>query len=99
MKIKLHVFYIIIACAIAIWAIWHSRSFEDMPLYAFDFPAPSVQATRRQTGSKGKLPPPEATEMNPRDMPKGTRIWLYVRHSPGDNQGYEAQDDGANRDD
>jgi DNA invertase Pin-like site-specific DNA recombinase len=31
-------------------------------------------------------------EMDPRKMPLGTKIWIYLRHSPGDNQTIESQE-------
>jgi hypothetical protein len=31
-------------------------------------------------------------DMDPRRMPLGTRVWIYLRHSPGDNQTLESQE-------
>lgn len=31
-------------------------------------------------------------ELDPRDMPPGTKVWIYLRHSPGDNQTLESQE-------
>jgi site-specific DNA recombinase len=30
-------------------------------------------------------------DLDPKDMPSGTKIWYYVRHSPGDNQTIDSQ--------
>lgn len=30
-------------------------------------------------------------DLDPKDMPPGTKIWYYVRHSPGDNQTIDSQ--------
>lgn len=32
------------------------------------------------------------TELDPHDLPPGTKVWIYVRHSPGDNQTLESQE-------
>jgi len=34
----------------------------------------------------------EAEDVAPRDMPPGTVVWIYLRHSPGDNQTLESQE-------
>jgi site-specific DNA recombinase len=31
-------------------------------------------------------------EVHPRDLPPGTRVWIYLRHSPGDNQDLASQE-------
>ena len=31
-------------------------------------------------------------DSDPRDMPRGTLVWSYVRHSPGDNQTIDSQE-------
>ena len=30
-------------------------------------------------------------DFDPRDMPPGTKVWAYARHSPGDNQTIDSQ--------
>lgn len=34
----------------------------------------------------------EEKEIDPREMPPGTKVWIYLRHSPGDNQTIESQE-------
>lgn len=34
---------------------------------------------------------PDIDDIDPMDMPPGTKVWYYVRHSPGDNQSAESQ--------
>jgi DNA invertase Pin-like site-specific DNA recombinase len=41
---------------------------------------------------KGLKPTSGSTDMNPRGMPLGTKVWVYLRHSPGDNQTLESQE-------
>ena len=39
----------------------------------------------------------EDEEIDPRDMPPGTKVWIYLRHSPGDNQTLESQEAAVRR--
>ncbi|MBN1890589.1 MAG: recombinase family protein [Thermoflexales bacterium] len=34
----------------------------------------------------------QSYDLDPRDMPPGTKAWVYLRHSPGDNQTIESQE-------
>jgi DNA invertase Pin-like site-specific DNA recombinase len=44
------------------------------------------------TKAKNKTPVPISNETDPRDLPPGTHVWVYLRHSPGDNQTLESQE-------